>query len=722
MKPGTFIQCANDQYEIIHQEGRGNYGIVYKAKRKSDNKIVAIKMPIDKDIKNNLYSTQQKEKTLAKIKGEIQFLKTIASQAEDHHIIPLWDWHDGSDDHYPMMVMPFCEGTLSHFCRDTGDAHSFNCQEWLGFIEQILIALSFMRETKTESIHRDVKIDNLLMIEKKVYLSDFGTFKELKRSGTSSLAGTIEWGAPEQFIPEKIESGDPYYRLTDKADIYPVGLIMYMLLSYRGMYPKAQTKLESLIDAGGRCLPNSPAHFQKIGGLEDHEKTNCIKYLTQLTQKSNLPFPDEFIQACIQFIESLLCPIIEKRPDAKTALNQLKQLQDMIYPQITLLKVSCPKSKIPIHAPIVLHVNAKGKGLPSIDKCLAIYEQTNKNSVPIQSKRVINKNQWELTLPGISQEGTYTFTIKTYNANKSVTCSIQVYATPAILWKQKRYEEALLHEDDEHYPGWLQSIEKQASQSKEACQSWLKRLDNVHKHISIFKRPDLFVLIGRLIEMKEQPLEEKVLNAPNKKKEKSGGLFSWIRSPKNEESQKKNQKSQKIIQVPRQEQVQLNDEDIIQLRSQPQDLSEDDVKAMIKRFNFSDQRVNKSGQFKNDYVDNQDGTITDKKTGLMWQQGGSDDRMTINNIKKYIRQLNKQKYAGYTDWRVPTVEELMSLMENKELNGDLYIDPIFSKKQRWCLTSDKRSSSSRWVVSFNYGSVYWNDWHTYYVRAVRLGQ
>jgi chromosome segregation ATPase len=168
--------------------------------------------------------------------------------------------------------------------------------------------------------------------------------------------------------------------------------------------------------------------------------------------------------------------------------------------------------------------------------------------------------------------------------------------------------------------------------------------------------------------------------------------------------------------------IQSHNKNITHLRSKPDTLSDDDITATIKKFNFYDKYRNKSGQFENAYKDNHDGTVTDGKTSLMWQQGGSDKYMPMEDIYAYIDQLNKQKYAGYSDWRLPTVEELMSLMENKEMNGDLYIDPVFSNKQRWCWTSDKRSSSSSWVVNFDDGNVDWHINANNYVRSDNDGR
>jgi hypothetical protein len=115
--------------------------------------------------------------------------------------------------------------------------------------------------------------------------------------------------------------------------------------------------------------------------------------------------------------------------------------------------------------------------------------------------------------------------------------------------------------------------------------------------------------------------------------------------------------------------------------------------------------------------------VVDHMTGLMWQQGGSPNPMKHDEATKYIRTLNNQKFAGYHDWRLPTLDEAMSLMEPTKKNGELYIDPVFDKSQRWIWTTDKSSAGVAWVVFFsggycNYTSVYYGG----YVRGVRSGQ
>lgn len=72
------------------------------------------------------------------------------------------------------------------------------------------------------------------------------------------------------------------------------------------------------------------------------------------------------------------------------------------------------------------------------------------------------------------------------------------------------------------------------------------------------------------------------------------------------------------------------------------------------------------------YTINGDGTVTDHATGLMWVQstdtnGDGDinvsDKFSISDAKAYVAQLNQQQYAGYNDWRLPSIKEQYSLID-----------------------------------------------------------
>jgi hypothetical protein len=111
--------------------------------------------------------------------------------------------------------------------------------------------------------------------------------------------------------------------------------------------------------------------------------------------------------------------------------------------------------------------------------------------------------------------------------------------------------------------------------------------------------------------------------------------------------------------------------------------------------------------------------IIDKSTELTWQQFGSPNAITCAGAKKYIRELNKQRFASYKDWRLPTLNEAMSLlMPDKDAN-DLYINSEFDSTQKWIWTGEETHDGAAWVVTFRSGCCYVPADASYYVRAVR---
>ncbi len=161
----------------------------------------------------------------------------------------------------------------------------------------------------------------------------------------------------------------------------------------------------------------------------------------------------------------------------------------------------------------------------------------------------------------------------------------------------------------------------------------------------------------------------------------------------------------------------------IKLRSSYKDLSEEQVESMIKGKGFSDKNKNKTGVFLNDFESKTisgEKVVIDKATGLMWHQSGSEDHMNWSDAKEWVRDLNRKAYAGYSDWRLPTLEEGASLLESGENPEGLYIDSRFSTKQKWIWTGDSFGSGLAWYVDFDNGDVDWVDADDdLYVRPVR---
>jgi hypothetical protein len=148
------------------------------------------------------------------------------------------------------------------------------------------------------------------------------------------------------------------------------------------------------------------------------------------------------------------------------------------------------------------------------------------------------------------------------------------------------------------------------------------------------------------------------------------------------------------------------------LRTESKKILEKDIRKMLVRYDFYDEDLNWRGSFSNDFVDNGDGTITDEATGLMWQKSGSSRTRTWVRAQTYVRGLNKDVFAGYSDWRLPTIEELASLVEREKING-IHIDPLFDNRMKTCWSSDKgdpfgghtRNPPQIWIVNFATGRI-----------------
>ncbi len=79
----------------------------------------------------------------------------------------------------------------------------------------------------------------------------------------------------------------------------------------------------------------------------------------------------------------------------------------------------------------------------------------------------------------------------------------------------------------------------------------------------------------------------------------------------------------------------------------------------------------------NDLVDNGDGTITDRATGLMWMQADSGAGLDWEEALAYCERL---EHAGHDDWRLPNAKELQSIVDytrSPKTTSSAALDPIF---------------------------------------------
>lgn len=133
------------------------------------------------------------------------------------------------------------------------------------------------------------------------------------------------------------------------------------------------------------------------------------------------------------------------------------------------------------------------------------------------------------------------------------------------------------------------------------------------------------------------------------------------------------------------------------------------------------------------YVDNTDGTVTDTATDLMWLRcnygqawdgdycTGSAQTHTWQEALEYIQGLNDNTTYGYNDWRMPTKNEVLSLMDYG-IHDPSTVFPDMVSSYYWTATTNALLSDYAWIVSFYIGEVSYNNKDGYsYVRAVRGG-
>ena len=121
-----------------------------------------------------------------------------------------------------------------------------------------------------------------------------------------------------------------------------------------------------------------------------------------------------------------------------------------------------------------------------------------------------------------------------------------------------------------------------------------------------------------------------------------------------------------------------------------------------------------------DLVDNGDGTITDTDTWLMWQQEDDNIARMYELAITYCENVN---FSTYSDWRLPNKKELLSIIDNSQLDPavDSTAFPNTDSSHYWSSTT--ATSLQAWSVDFTSGNViYYDRANSRYVRCVRGGQ
>ncbi len=128
------------------------------------------------------------------------------------------------------------------------------------------------------------------------------------------------------------------------------------------------------------------------------------------------------------------------------------------------------------------------------------------------------------------------------------------------------------------------------------------------------------------------------------------------------------------------------------------------------------------------YTDNGDGTTTDIRTGFMWAKDGSGAGCNSGGTALWEVAGNfcqNLTFAGFTDWRMPNIRELMSITDygaasTAKINGTYF--PNTAAEAYWAATTYVPNTAYAWTVAFNDGLVgATSKAGSYYIRCVRGG-
>lgn len=117
------------------------------------------------------------------------------------------------------------------------------------------------------------------------------------------------------------------------------------------------------------------------------------------------------------------------------------------------------------------------------------------------------------------------------------------------------------------------------------------------------------------------------------------------------------------------------------------------------------------------FIDNQDGTISDTTQRLLWQKTDDGVQRSWEEALSYCESL---ELVGHTDWMLPESHQLEALIDTKQSPT---IDPVFAVKPSyyWSATGSATSAESAKYVNFFYGNTYaYSKKNPYYVLCVRV--
>jgi predicted Ser/Thr protein kinase len=247
-------------FEVLCELGRGGMGVVYKARQRNLNRLVALKMIHPGHV--------------ASPEGRARFQREAMAVAQLHHPHIVQIYEVGEVEGRPYFAMEYLEG--GNLCsRPKERTHA----EIAGLVEQLALAVQHAHDRKI--VHRDLKPGNVLLADDGApRIVDFGLAKHLDATEKLTRSGEVI-GTPGYMAPEQVSGGEGKPPIGPATDVYALGAILYELLTGR---PPFQSP--SVMDVLLQVVSKEPAPPRRLApqtprGLE----TICLKCLEKDPKK-----------------------------------------------------------------------------------------------------------------------------------------------------------------------------------------------------------------------------------------------------------------------------------------------------------------------------------------------------------------------------------------------------------------------------------------------------
>ncbi len=210
----------DSRFVILEEINRGSMGIIYRAKDKILDEVVALKV-----LNDYLCSDPQ---AIERFKREARAARKLSHP----NIVRIHDLYENEDKKF--ISMEHIEG--SDIKRLLVSKAQFTERQIIYYLEQICDALVYAHHLKI--VHRDIKPANIMVTaDNQIKITDFGIAKVLS-SDDSTKTGTAIIGTPLYMAPEQIIGS----KIDNRSDIYSLGIMLYEMVS--GAPPFYQGNIE----------------------------------------------------------------------------------------------------------------------------------------------------------------------------------------------------------------------------------------------------------------------------------------------------------------------------------------------------------------------------------------------------------------------------------------------------------------------------------------------